>query len=1526
MTSAARRVLQVVIYAAVLILASLAAFAQTVLQGTVTDRSTGQAIMGARVRGRCGSGTITDATGQYSLTAQQVCSSATGNIIVQATGYYAVQPAYTITASPTTLDATLLAGNPLIQGTITDAATQTGIVGVGLGVCLRTSVLMPDFNNCASATSGAGGQYAVDSSQFLEAAANGFDVQSIYAGASGYFNYSESSTTGVIFHVAAPFPVTHNFSISSTGLITHSVTVSTQPAGLVIEVDNIGLQAPQTFAWVPGNEHTIGTPEPQLAPGGIQYLFTNWSDGGARVHTIAVPNTDTTYTAHFKTQYALVTSANPVAGGSVSSSPWVDANTELTLTATPAAGYKFDHFSGDISSTSNPLTFTVTAPTSVVANFVPLIVDSDGDGIPDNLDNCPTVPNPDQRDTDGDGIGDACDPTPFGTAPAVTLSGATLVFGSQEVRSTSAAKTLTLTNTGYGPLSIASYSITGTNAADFAQTSTCGNALAAGASCTFSVTFTPVVAGDRAATLNINDSIGLHTVALNGTGTNVSHVQGYGYVAEQRSRAVDVIDPSTGSIVASIPVPGEPVHLGISPDGSRVYVAEQGNVQTLTVIDAATRSVIASIPLGDTAFGVAVSPNVQRVYAVLSASLAVIDAASNTVLQNVNVGAAPMEIALNPDGSKAYITLFKDAPDNVTIVDTASNTVVGSMTAGGSPYGIALSPDGKRAYVSNYGSGTLSVFDLATNTRIADVAGFSNGRDIATTADGGRVYVAISGDSVAILDAATTTKFGSVHTGDTPFGVALTPDGSQMYVTNANSLTISVIDVVSNTVVNTLTPPANGYPLGIRMPAAAPIDCQHPPAGVVSWWAAENNFSDKMSLNPGTSAGGVSFVQGKVGQAFRFSQSPNSYVTLPNNSSLLPATNRLTLEAWVKPDWSVHNLVDMIINKADQCGGQRSYMLGIDKYYVNGPYQPGVIVFSSSVGGDDAISTTLFPQDGQFHHLAGTYDGVSMKLYLDGALVGQKAHTGAIPYTSSAPLMGLQSVCGDLSAMDADEVRIYDRALSQAEIQGIVRSAQPGQCTAAPQATLTTLTSSANPAAYGTSVTYTATVTATAGIPSGSLAFKEGSNVLGSATLDAAGQAVLSLTGMPEGAHFITAEYGGAAQYGPSSSASLRQVINPATTQTTLASSLNPAVYGQAVTLTASVSSAAGTPVGSVLFADGGLGITSAPLVSGQATLVVNLRAGAHNLTATYSAALNFAASTSQALSESISTASTTATLTSSPNPSTSGQTVNFIATVAGQYGGAVAGTVTFKQGPNTVLGTAPIVSNTARLPLSNLGIGPHIVTATYNGDVNNTGSTSPAVTQNVMAPTATTTTISSSLNPSVVGQLVTFTAVVSASSGGSPTGIVTFKQGGSIILGTASLSGGRATFSISNLPAGSLGITAVYGGDAQFAGSTSATLTEVVSKATTIAALSSVPNPSNAGQTVTFSVRVTSSTGAVPTGPVSFKEGNATLATSALDAGGNTSFTTSALSSGRHNIKAVYAGDPNFSNSSSNTVQQVVR
>jgi sugar lactone lactonase YvrE len=189
-----------------------------------------------------------------------------------------------------------------------------------------------------------------------------------------------------------------------------------------------------------------------------------------------------------------------------------------------------------------------------------------------------------------------------------------------------------------------------------------------------------------------------------------------------------------------------------------------------------------------------------------------------------------------------------------------------------------------------------------------------------------------------------------------------------------------------------------------------------------------------------------------------------------------------------------------------------------------------------------------------------------------------------------------------------------------------------------------------------------------------------------------------------------------------------------------------------------------------------------------------------------------------------------------------------------------------------------------------------------------------------VIAPPLTTLT--SSLSPSIYGQKVTWTAVVTTSGTVVPTGKVTFTWSGYTI-GSATLnSSGVATLTRSNLNADAYPLTAVYSGDADNLASTSAVLNQVVLETTSAAAITSSPNPSTQGQAVTFTAKITSPT-VIPKGPVTFTAGKTVLGTAQLS-GGKATLTISSLAVGSTKVTATYYGDSNIAKSSASVTQTV--
>jgi hypothetical protein len=374
-------------------------------------------------------------------------------------------------------------------------------------------------------------------------------------------------------------------------------------------------------------------------------------------------------------------------------------------------------------------------------------------------------------------------------------------------------------------------------------------------------------------------------------------------------------------------------------------------------------------------------------------------------------------------------------------------------------------------------------------------------------------------------------------------------------------------------------------------------------------------------------------------------------------------------------------------------------------------------------------------------------------------------------------------------------------------------------------------------------------------------------------------------------------------------------------TITTVSSSLNPSIYGQTVTFTAAVSSASGLPTGTVIFYDGSTAIGSATLVNRSTSISVStLAAGSQPITAVYQGCSAFGLSTSAPLNQVVHSVATTAAVISSPNPARVEQRVTYTATVATQYGGKATGTVTF-QDSGVTIATVALSNNKAAHSTSYPTIGIHSITASYSGDLNNVGSTSPALTEDIDGATKTVVTTSGS--PSFVGQPVTFTATVTSVYGAIPNGETVTFYDATTVMGTGTTVGGVATFTTSSLTAKTHTIKATYSGDATFVPS-SGTVTQVVNKYTTTTALVSSLNPSNYGQRVTLTATVTWA-GPTPTGTVTFRNGSVILGSVALNTSGVASLTTAKIPVGVNTLTATYNGDAFNGKSVSAAITQTV-
>lgn len=275
----------------------------------------------------------------------------------------------------------------------------------------------------------------------------------------------------------------------------------------------------------------------------------------------------------------------------------------------------------------------------------------------------------------------------------------------------------------------------------------------------------------------------------------------------------------------------------------------------------------------------------------------------------------------------------------------------------------------------------------------------------------------------------------------------------------------------------------------------------------------------------------------------------------------------------------------------------------------------------------------------------------------------------------------------------------------------------------------------------------------------------------------------------------------------------------------TVSVSPDPIVAGSPAKFTVSVTPqfpATGTPTGTVNIStsDGPSCTVTLPATSCTLTLPQVPAGGVETIFVFYSGDATFESYGFQKTNPVVT--GTTTALISSPNPSQFGAAVLFTATVAPS---AATGSVTFNDGSTSLCGTVALNAGVATCSTSTLAGGGHSITATYSGDNNYGTSTSPILIQAVHVTTSNTTLVSS-LNPSNIGDAVTFTATV---NGNAPTGTVTFIDNASVLCNAVNLSTGVAACNVAFQTNGTHPILASYSGDANNVGSTSSILNQLV-------------------------------------------------------------------------------------------------
>ncbi|MFZ1219771.1 MAG: LamG domain-containing protein [Chthoniobacterales bacterium] len=235
--------------------------------------------------------------------------------------------------------------------------------------------------------------------------------------------------------------------------------------------------------------------------------------------------------------------------------------------------------------------------------------------------------------------------------------------------------------------------------------------------------------------------------------------------------------------------------------------------------------------------------------------------------------------------------------------------------------------------------------------------------------------------------------------------------------------------------------------------------CAQSPPGMVAWWPFDGSPNDIVGKNNPSLISGVGYEQGQVLQGVTFSQAPAGGIHIPDGT-LTP--KKFTVDAWVKvtgpspgPDPNNDAHGSYIVAKPWNAywptialtWSAYTYRFRFDFGYPNSKS-----FIDSASGGPGTAGPINYGPDGQFHHVAGTYDGATYRFYVDGDLKGSINDATPVDYsgqsfwtigTNLVPAAGqyYHTFNGVI-----DEVEIFNRALKQTEIQGIFKAGKAGKC------------------------------------------------------------------------------------------------------------------------------------------------------------------------------------------------------------------------------------------------------------------------------------------------------------------------------------------------------------------------------------------------------------------------------------------------------------------------------------------------
>jgi YVTN family beta-propeller protein len=907
---------------------------------------------------------------------------------------------------------------------------------------------------------------------------------------------------------------------------------------------------------------------------------------------------------------------------------------------------------------------------------------------------------------------------------------------------------------------------------------------------------------------------------------------------------------------AAVTVGANPSGAVVNPVTNKIYVTNGGS-NTVSVVDGGTLGAM-TVTVGQQPTAVAVDPVTNKIYVVnacgsdstcsSAGSVTVIDGATNSATTSLPVGMSPGGVAVNPATNEIYVT--NTGSNTVTVISGDTATVTATVTVGAAPQAVALDLVTNKIYVANYVDGSVSVIDGSTNSAatIVTVPVGTQPSGVAVNLITNEIYVANAGsNSVSVINGATNNIAATVNVGGGPKAVALDPVTNQIYVGNTITGSVSVI--------NGVTDAAATVPVAVN-PSAIAVNpstnqvyvlCEgSTEITVINGASGSSNAAVAVTLSTGADA--VAVVVNPVTNEAYVANYGDGTVTVIDG-----ADNRsIDVAAGAQPSFVAVDAATNQVYVANSRDGTVSVIDGVSNSSATVPV------------GTDPIAIAINPVTNKAYVVNYGDNTVTI---MDGATSTVGAHVSATLTVGTNPQavavdpatnLVYVATCGaDPSCSSNGTVVVIDGTTDNivATVEIGANPASLAVNTVTDQIYVTNIGSNTVTVIDGTTNDIVATVTV---LDPESVAVDMLTNEIYVGTSSGT---VTVINGVTDGVSTIEQE------------GAVRAVaVNPLTNQIYATNPYDVMINCGTTNSVCNALSIEGTQSLAVDQATNRVYLT---IPNSSEVLIFDGDNSGSSITLPtgtnpQSIAVNPVTSKVYIANQ----GSDDVTVISEDNVQSIPLTTSIVPIPAGETTGAMP-TFTFTVS-STFLPTAPAVENVyfqldtlggpwiaatagqgnfvGTVPLT-LALGTHIVYA-YATDGQDAGSAGPdqtligqiAAEVFTVAVQSTVTALSVNDNPAFLGQSVTFTADVDSSTVGTPTGTVTFFDG-MTALGPGTVSSGEATLVTTSLGLGSHSITAVYNGDANYAGSSSGVLTEVIEPGNPSPALTSLSQTSaNAG------------------------------------------------------------------------------